>query len=392
MKIRKTDFKNLIFGKLFLVLVFFVFLFAACPVCSAETRFADNKEKSVYEWFLASQNEDGLFQGAEGVDICSTYQLATAAMVFTLYGDYERAEKIFDYFLSKEEEEFSGSSITQRGFLQMRRPSSGKADWNSYRWVGDNSWLLMALNFYKSKTGTEKYDEMMESIAGWLCDMQDKEGNEIFETGDCGLWYGFTGDGRTMLRAKSSEGNLDAYAALAPFKDKASVRGEIKKFLDTMYIPGEKRLRIGTTVSETDSELQAWAYLVFLDADKYPLEFLEKNYKLSVTADASGREITGFAYMPQDYAEGRLELSCTIEIVAAFRSRGDKEKADYYLAETEKAIIESGYHPGTRGLPGVANQSRWPDDPTDTTGINVHSSAWYLFVRKGFNPFSEFKF
>ncbi|MCK9554814.1 hypothetical protein M0R36_03225 [bacterium] len=392
MKIRKTDFKEFIFRRLFLVLLFFVSLFAARPVYSAETRFADDKEKSVYEWFCSAQNENGLFQGAEGVDICSTYQLSTAAMVFTLYGDYERAGKIFDYFLNKKAEEFSGPGITQRGFLQMRRPSSGEADWNSYRWVGDNSWLLMALNFYKSETGERQYDDMMKAIADWLGDMQDKEGNEIYETGDFGLWYGFTGDGRTMLRAKSSEGNLDAYAALAPFEDKASVRNEIKEFLDSMYIPGEKRIRIGTTVSETDSELQAWAYLVFLDADKYPLEFFEKNYKLSVTADASGKEMAGFAYMPQDYTEGRLELSCTIEIVSAFQAMGDKKREKYYLAETEKAIMESRYYPGTRGLPGVANQSRWPDDPTDMTGINVHSSAWYLFVRKGFNPFSEFKF
>ncbi|MBN2189594.1 MAG: hypothetical protein JW728_00080 [Candidatus Aureabacteria bacterium] len=373
-------------------LMFIVFLSAACAAHSGENRFTDSREQSVYEWFCLSQGENGLFQSAEGVDICSTYQLSTAAMVFTLYGDYDRAGKIFDYFLSKQAKEFSAPSITQRGFLQMRHPSSGEADWNSYRWVGDNSWLLMALNFYKSRTGSRKYDSMMKAIADWLCDMRDKEGNEIYETGDFGLWYGFTGDGRTMLRAKSSEGNLDAYAALAPFKDKAGARAEIKKFLDSMYVAGDRRIKIGTTVSTTDSELQAWAYLVFGDENKYPLEFLEKNYRLTVTSEATGEEITGFSYMPEDHMEGRLELSCTIEIVSAFQAMGDKKREKYYLSETEKAMIESRYHPGTYGLPGLANKSRWPNDPTDMRGVNVHSSAWYLFVKKGFNPFSEFKF
>ena len=366
-------------------------MFCNISMAKAVDLLMTDKEAAVYQWFCKAQRDNGLLQAAEGVDICSTYQIALAAMVFTLYGDYDRAEKIFDFYNGKMTEEFSGESVAKRGFVQFHNPKNGIPDYNSYRWLGDNSWLLMAINYYRSKTRNTKYDKMARAIVEWIDDMQDKKGKELYENNDLGIWYGFTGKGDKRLHAKSTEGNVDAYAALYPYADKKGLRRDIKRFIDSMYVSREKRLKIGTTVSSCDSELHAWAYLAFLDDSKYPMDFFEENYKLTVTAEATNKEVTGFAYMPEGHLLGRLTIVCTFEIILPYYLSGDEEKGDYYLKEMEKTMVESKLYPGTKGFPELANKTRWPADPSDVYNVVIHPSAWYLFVKKRFNPFQEFQ-
>lgn len=370
----------------------YVCLFAILQqvACADSPKPITDYENTVYQWFCKAQRDNGLLESAEGVDMCGLYQMSLAAMVFTLYGDYNRAEKIFDFYNSKLKEEFTGSGAGERGFIMFHH-ANGKPYYDTNRWLGDNAWFLMALNYYRSATGSDKYDNMAGMLVQWIEDLQDKKGKEYFRENDLGIWGGFEGavNGKFM-GYKSTEGCIDAYVALYPYRDKKELQKEIRKWTDSMYVPQEKRLKIGTTVNATDSEMQAWAYLAFLDPSKYSLDYLEKNFKLQVKSEATGEYITGFAYMPEDYANGRLEIAPTLAVILAYYVSGDAKKGDFYLTEIEKALVKSRFYPGAMGMPAVANKTRYPSDPTDVYNISVYTSAWYLFAKKRFNPMQEF--
>jgi len=364
-----------------------VLLVVALTSCREEetARFQDEKERAVYEWLCRAQRPNGLLQGTEGVDILSLYEMACAAMAYTLYGEYDRAARIFDYYQGVLPSEFSGPSVAARGFIQHRTPE-GTPLYESYRWLGDNSWLLVAINFYRTRTGSTNYDGMAQTIAEWIDDMQDKEGKELYESGDLGIWYGYNGYGNSRLHAKSTEGNLDAYVALQAYPDKHTLAEEILQFIDTMYVTNEHRLKIGPPDPRTDSELHAWAYATFLDEERYPLSFFEDNYRITVTSDVNGVVLSGFAYMPESVEIGRMGNAPTLEIIAAYHLAGDTRRGDYYLSEIEKIMLDSVAYPGTKGFACRANKTQWPDNPSDVYRIAVFPSAWYLFVRKRFNP------
>jgi hypothetical protein len=232
---------------------------------------------------------------------------------------------------------------------------------------------------------------MANEIAQWISDLQDKKGKEYFKEGDLGIWGGFEGaiNGKFM-GYKSTEGCIDAYVALNPYKDKKQLQSEIKQWIDSMYLPAEKRLKIGTTVTDTDSEMHAWAYLAFRDKVKYPMSFIEKNYELTVKNEANGKLTTGFAYIPEDMIIKRLDMAPTLAVVLAYYIAGEEKKGDYYFKEAEKNLIVSRFYPGTMGMPGVASKTRYPSDPSDLYNISVYTSAWYLFVKNKFNPFQQF--
>lgn len=362
-------------------------------VVSAAGSDRSAEEQAVYEWFCKAQRDNGLLERVESVDMCGLYQMALTAMVFTLYGDYNRAEKVFNFYNSKLKEEFAGASASERGFIAFHH-ADGTPYYDTNRWMADNAWLLMAINYYRSATGSRKYDNMAGEIARWIEDLQDKKGKEYFRQNDLGIWGGFKGEGTAtgrFIEYKSTEGCIEAYVALYPYKSKKKLRQEIKKWIDSMYVPQEERLKIGTAVNSTDSELQTRAYLAFLDSSEYPLDYIEKNFKLEVKSEETGKSITGFTYTLEDYAKGRLKIAPTLGVIVAYYVSGDREKGDFYLAEIEKALRESQFYPDTMGMPVVANKTRYPFDPNDVYNISAYPSAWYLFAKRGFNPFQRFR-
>lgn len=76
----------------------------------------------------------------------------------------------------------SGSSPSAKGISPNRLPKvrpvaslnsrtrkrGGEIDKQADRWIGDNVWLLIALNAYERASGDHKYDEMRSGIAKWL--------------------------------------------------------------------------------------------------------------------------------------------------------------------------------------------------------------------------------
>ena len=109
-------------------------------------------------WVVKMQSANGLLESSENTDFVSLYDNALAALVFMELNEMDGAEKIFDYFNGQVNNELLSAD---GGFYQFR-DSNGE---NGNRtWMGDNAWLLIALNKYHSVTGNEKYITMALGI------------------------------------------------------------------------------------------------------------------------------------------------------------------------------------------------------------------------------------
>ena len=69
--------------------------------------------------------------------------------------------------------------------------------------MGDNAWLLIALNNYYSWIDTDRYDALKNELESWIRSLQDVDG---------GLIGGFNADGTEI--GKITEGNIDAFNAV----------------------------------------------------------------------------------------------------------------------------------------------------------------------------------
>ncbi len=360
-------------------------IFTSSCATTPQPETAGRYEKEVYAWLCAAQS-DGGYIAPEGRDFESVYANSVAAMAFTLKGDTERAERFFDFLHKLMPKEFVGPSVRHRGFVQFHK-TDGTPLMDSIRWEGDNSWVLLALTYYKEKTGNTKYDDMARAIADWLADLQDRPGAEISEENDYGLWYGFDGYGSNFVHSKNTEGCVDAWAALAAYPDKAEVRENLRKYLLSKCDAEQKYLTLVVGNWRGDnSELDAWACMSGFAPDLLSMDHVT-NFLVHVVSETSGQEMDGFAFMLDDVRDGRLEVAPTLEIAAAYGVLGDAKSRDRWLAEIEKTILDSELYPGTKGFSFIANKTRWPNDPADLRRISPHASAWYVLACEGFNPF-----
>ena len=107
----------------------------------------------VYKWLVNEQLSNGLLESINGNNFVSLYDNSLAALAFIAKGDILKAEAVFDFFNNHVNSELLHGT---GGFAQFRDrdgfPLSG-----SGRWLGDNAWLLIALNNYKAKTKSDGY-------------------------------------------------------------------------------------------------------------------------------------------------------------------------------------------------------------------------------------------
>ena len=86
----------------FIVLLIFITLFLSCGKENPPPTKSPIQpiEKQVYQWFQNQALPNGLLESIEDGNVVSLYDNALASLVFMEYGDYEKAEKIFDFFNS----------------------------------------------------------------------------------------------------------------------------------------------------------------------------------------------------------------------------------------------------------------------------------------------------
>jgi hypothetical protein len=317
----------------------------------------------VYEWMLRQQAATGILGNQENEYFSGLYTSAVASICYIHEADIARAERVFSFFNAH----LDVAKAPPGGFPQFWDAGTGQPQLDTDRWIGDNAWLLIALNYHFYATGKDDFAEMRQIVAEWLISLQDADG---------GIKSGFNQDG--LMYWKSTEGNLDCYAALTEYPRE---RHKVGQFLrEKMWIPGEGRFRMGSTVSE--SALDGCSLGIAALGPDYAgaLEYAETAFLCQQRSDATGNIVTGFCdFTTRD----RIWLEGTGQMVVAYNAAGRKDSAQQYLRELDKAMMPSSRFAGTIGLPCHTNNPAWS---TGSNTIFVPSQAWYLFGVWKFNP------
>lgn len=339
------------------------------PVKKNQTNSID---ESIFNWFYKQQLPNGLLESVENGNRVSLYDNALAAMVFMLKGDYKRAEKIFDFFDARIHSELKNGV---GGFSQLRNKKGSPS--SRRRWMGDNAWLLIALNNYKDKTGSTKYDYLAKKISKWLKKLQDKDG---------GLFSGYDSDDN-LITNKVTEGNIDVFNAV---KGYTSFHRKLLRFLEkNRWDSSEKSLISWPTNPKYfyALDLHPWSYLMF---ENYPTNTLKAAKRFLTTQKTiNGIEVTGYCF---DTDKDVVWLEGTCQMALAFGVAGMNEEKNFYLTEIEKTLIKSKNHLNSSGFSYASNHGTtyggnelWS---VAANKIAISSGAWYLFAKQNFNPFA----
>lgn len=356
--------------------VFFVGLFLFVSVCSKNgysgLPASGMKVDSVYSWLSHMQQPSGLLLSSEGGRYVSTYDNALAALAFTSYGDFNKAERIFDFFDGKLESEFFQNP---GGFAQMRTADGIPVENRPHRWLGDNAWLLIAINNYHHLANNQKYQNLTGALSNWILSLQDTDG---------GLWGGYDANGKRI--SKIAEGNMDAFNAipgytvfhqrlLAHFK---AVRWDRRDHLLIAWADNPKY--------KYALDIHSWGYCLFED---YPVAVLTKARRFLTTrkSTVTQKHISGYCF---DEDRDVVWLEGTGQMAVAWIKAKKERKAQKYLQEMEKNLIRSSGFPESFALPYTANfgtsyggEELWSGVDTNPA---VSSTAWYLFGMLRFDP------
>jgi cellulose synthase operon protein B len=153
--------------------------------------------EKVYKWLEAIQLSNGLLESSENSNFVSLYDNALAAFAFMAKGDRARAEAIFDFFDHRQANEL----LTGPGGFSQFRDRIGNPFGS--RWMGDNAWLLMALNHHASTYNSTQYAGLRMGLENWIRQLQDADG---------GIRGGFTSNNSRI--GIVTEGMIDAFNAV----------------------------------------------------------------------------------------------------------------------------------------------------------------------------------
>lgn len=326
-------------------------------------------ELKVYAWFKHMQLENGLLPSSINSNI-SLYDNALAAIVFTIYGDFHRAERIFDFFSERIESEFLSDS---GGFSQFRYKNGNPV--SKHQWMGDNAWLLIALNNYQGKTGSVKYARLASEIESWLRSLQNQDGS---------LFAGYEGDNRIDLQV--TEGIIDAFNAVPGY---TNFHKNILQFLEKERWDANKNsLTTGWNKYNYALDLHPWAYCIFEDYPNKTL-FEADMYLVTLLTEFNDNLVTGYCF---DLDRDNIWFEGVGQMVVAFNEAGLHEQATFYLKELEKVMINTSQNDRILGIPYASNgnSTRFGEGQLyqeEYTESFVSSSAWYLFGIKKHNPF-----
>lgn len=355
-----------------LVLVVLSTLSLSCSSDSGGVAGVFPVEWQIVTWLTEQQDETtGLVQSQEDSS-ASTYNNALAIIAFTLKGLPGRAEKILDFYDGR----FNGSEFfvgrQPRGFFQYRDSRTGVPLAGSNRWMGDNSWLGLAIRFYQSRTGDAHYERIAVAITSLLKSWQQADGHIAsgWENSDAGF-----------NTAGSAEGNLDAYKVLALYGE-AQRAAAVKDWLDYNNLNWEKG----------PLDIHTWRVLALGGGYGFSLQDIDRaDLAYKQTVQYRGRQVTGF--VPFSAADAAMLLTNNIwsegtgQAAVAFYKAGYADIGDLYAAELEKLAFASPNYQGTKTISFLAfpDAARYPWVNTDKG--HVAGVCWYLFARNRFDPF-----
>lgn len=325
----------------------------------------------VYEWIKSRQLENGLQNSTENGIMLSLYDNALAALVYTMYEDYDRAEAIFDVFDGKIESELQDEYGGFAQFLDLSGNIFGGGI--GKRWLGDNAWLLVALNAYHYKTGTDKYSGLVSGLDAWIRSLQLPNG---------GLSSGYDEGGNMMEPV--TEAMIDSYNAILGFD---SFHTKLLNYFFINRYDDDEDVLVSWPENPDYKyaiDMSSWAFLAMNNMPESVLEFADQRFKLTEG------DITGYCI---DEDLDAIWPEHSLQMAVAYINAGNEyfDRANDIISNMEKLFINSTTDMNTKGLPYASNQatmygagSLWVGVDTD---IYLSSCAWYLFAKNGFNPF-----
>jgi len=258
------------------------------------------------------------------------------------------------------------------GFYQYRNAIGENG---SRTWMGDNAWLLIAINHYHEVTGNGKYETMATELELWLRSLQNIDGS---------LSGGYNEDGTEI--PKVTEGMITAFNAVPGYDDfhkgiLSFVKTERWSVEDEILIAWPENLEYQNAL-----DLHSLGFMIFED---FPEAALTKSEIFLNTQELtlSGVEITGYCF---DEDRDVIWLEGTAQMAVAFSDNGNQAQTQNLLTNIEKAFITSSTISESKGLPYASNYGTtygadqlW--DHADITPA-ISSTVWYLFAKANFNP------
>lgn len=321
------------------------------------------------DWLEGMQFPNGLMESAEETNFVSLYDNALAALAFMAIGDIEKAEAILDYFNERIESELLHG---QGGFYQFRNGQGGE---KRTIWLGDNAWLLIALNNYKSITGNHKYEMLSSELENWIRSLQEADG---------GVRGGYFEDGTPMHVI--TEGMVAAYNAVQGYD---SFHQGILQYLKTERWNSDDRLLVAWPDNESyyyAMDLHSLSYMVF---EGFPVTVLDdaSRYINSQTSTLTGVSVWGYCF---DEDRDVVWLEGTGQMALAYKHAHMHEQSNELVLQLTKAGLYLIQEELIIGLPYTTNNGSgygavelW--DHADTKAA-ISSTVWYLFNILEFNP------
>lgn len=366
--------------KKFLTILLLLFILIGCNDPVVDDNDDDNNNNNtntdtelvgyeVYDWFVSMQLDNGLLESAEYSNIVSLYDNALAAIVFTMFEDYERAQDIFSYFDGIVDSELKDNIS---GFAQFRDRYGFIKDYAN-RWLGDNAWLLIALNFYEYYSEDYQYSNLKSQLELWIRSLAQEDGS---------LLGGYTNTGGNIMPV--TEAMLDAFNAVSGYD--SLHQGILQFFEEERYSdfyevitawPGNPYVLA--------LDVHAWSYSILPDVSNDVLDLADL-FKMEYTIGEN--VVYGYSF---DIDLDTIWIEGTMEMAVAYNLAGLEHRANELIVDMEYFMINSNNFTATKGLPYASNMgTHYAQDPLwdgVDTNICISSSAWYLFALNRIDPF-----
>ncbi|WP_025616003.1 hypothetical protein [Cellulophaga baltica] len=322
-------------------------------------------------WVSTMQDKNGLFESSEYSNSVSLYDNALAILLFTAQNDFEKAERTLDYFDARVTTELEHE---KGGFYQFRNKQGENA---RRTWLGDNAWLLIAINNYHHYANNQKYKVMAAALTKWIISLQDSDG---------GLWGGYDTDGSRIH--KITEGIITAFNAVEGYD---TFHKNILEYLNINRWDATDNVLIAWPENPTYNyalDLHTLGYGILEDYNTTVLENAAR-YRTTQTATISLNTITGYCF---DEDKDVIWLEGTAQMAVAFSTAKKTTESQMLLAEIEKSFISSNLNGNAKGIPYTTNHGTsygagilW--DNADLTPA-LSATIWYIFAKQDFNPFT----
>lgn len=277
-------------------------------------------------------------------EFTTLYKSALAAIAFLHEGDVALAERIFGFYLARYRPE------SFDGFNQVWSHLTG-LEGERNRWAGDNCFLLLALTYFREKTGSfGRYRPMVDGLVRWLVEQADDD--QIV-----------------------AEGLANIYAALKPFE--ASVPG----------VPAAlEKVRSGFFATKNYANVLDHierGALVFSDLSGFASV---PRFRRRETWDYNGSVVETLAgFAGDDF--GNVEISAQILLAAKIWRSELAFDSSWLETEMNKLWLLSGRSPGVvnAGLPYFVTRGAHGWEGSSDEPI-IDPTCYMLFFEWGLNP------